>query len=84
LLIGVSLGVVAGFDEEVLVDGVPLEASSSLPQAAVTKSRERAEAARATRLVVWDMTIVLLRMDFLTSHCSPRFSWPCWVEISRR
>jgi hypothetical protein len=51
------LGVSAGADDEVLVDGLLLEVSSLPPQAAVTKSRDRAEAARVTRLMVWDMTI---------------------------
>ncbi|GAA0963539.1 hypothetical protein GCM10009554_83090 [Kribbella koreensis] len=47
-------------EAELMVDGLLLDLSSSLPQATVAKSNETAEAARATRLMVWDMTILLL------------------------
>ncbi|GAA3559833.1 hypothetical protein GCM10022235_30150 [Kribbella ginsengisoli] len=47
-------------EAELVVDGLLLDLSSSLPQATVAKSNETAEAARATRLMVWDMTILLL------------------------
>ncbi|GAA0941522.1 hypothetical protein GCM10009554_33220 [Kribbella koreensis] len=39
-------------DAELVVDGLLLDLSSSLPQATVAKSNETAEAARATRLMV--------------------------------
>jgi hypothetical protein len=51
-------GVSAGAEEEVLADGESPALVSSLPQATVAKSNETAEAARATRLMVWDMTIL--------------------------
>jgi hypothetical protein len=58
---GIADGVSAGAEVvEVLVDGVEL-ASSLLPQAAVTKSRDKAEAARPTRTMVLDMTKSLCR-----------------------
>jgi hypothetical protein len=53
---GVELGVSAALDEELLLDGVPLEALSSLPHAAVTKTRDSAEAARPIRTRFLDMT----------------------------
>jgi hypothetical protein len=55
---GVSAG--AEVEVEVLADGVE-PASSLPPQAAVAKSNETAEAARATRLMVCDMTRSLFR-----------------------
>jgi hypothetical protein len=53
-------GVSAGADEVVVVAGAEPASSLPPPQAAVAKSNETAEAARATRLMVLDMTILLL------------------------
>src|SRR3954447_13043486 len=51
-----ALGVSAGADEEELVAGVPLELSSLLPQAAVARTRARADAARPARTIFLGMT----------------------------
>ncbi|GAB2575760.1 hypothetical protein GCM10027269_35100 [Kribbella endophytica] len=51
---GVALGVSAGAEDEVLVDGL-LPASSLPPQAAVAKSNDTAAAEIVTRLRVFDM-----------------------------
>jgi hypothetical protein len=47
-----ALGVSAGAEDEVVVDGLLLDLSSLPPQAAIAKSNEIADAARATRLMV--------------------------------
>jgi hypothetical protein len=61
---GEALGLSIGAEEELLVDGVE-PASSSLPQAAVAKSMETAEAARTIRRAVrFDMTVFLLLVGF--------------------
>jgi hypothetical protein len=49
-----SVGV--GAEDEVVVDGLLPAVSSLLPQAAVTKSRDSADAARPTRTRFLDMT----------------------------
>jgi hypothetical protein len=64
-----SVGV--GAEDEVVVDGLSLALVSLLPQAAVAKSRDRADAARATRLMVWDMTILLLRWNLPSGKWLP-------------
>ncbi|GAA1559159.1 hypothetical protein GCM10009804_14960 [Kribbella hippodromi] len=63
---GVSLvlGVSAGADEDVLVDGVLLELFLSLLlHAAVVRTRARAVAAKPARTIFWDMTISFLTWD---------------------
>jgi hypothetical protein len=65
------LSVGVGAEDEVVVDGLLLDLSSLPPQAAVAKSRDSAEAASATRLMVWDMTILLLRWNLPGEHWLP-------------